>query len=276
MKNIQKITNEILKIAVTIHVPEEFNGSNEELAKWVEKQNVGFIFDKPIFNLENGEILLEMGESFSKYEKYSIPRLLRGQSVRPKSVEEMGDPREHIINFNSFKKYYKIINKNGIFTVSRSDLKPFEQYDAGNVELEFLFTLKLHPEDLNAEQFVYDYNQDIPTRVKYIKIAPTGLNKNYLLENFEDFYDIETKPLKTWFEEDTSIYSEYDGDAEIPVKMTKKDKTVFSKDDLEIVKMYLKKNNNSEYVYGGANIRLIADVNDKVLGEENLIMEMVR
>jgi len=88
---------------------------------------------------------------------------------------------------------------------------------------------------------------------------------------------MEEKPLKHWFEEDESIYSEYDGDAMLPTKIEKKDGTKFTKEDLDVIKSWLNyRNKDSGEYFGGANVRLIGGEDSKQLDEDNLIIEFVR
>jgi len=267
--NVEKIALEILSIK-KVDVP-EFK-TNEELAKWIEKQEPNTQFTKAIINLETGEVLLDTNETFDKYKKTILPKLLRGQKFKVDEHKEFS--REDVFSLESFKKFYTIVKKdNGIFSISRKDLKPFDEIDAENIKM--LYTNII--EETDAKQYKYDIDEDIKQGVKYILIKPTGLDQKYLLKNFNDVYKIEEKPLKHWFEEDTSIYSEYDPDAMIPVKIIKKDNSNFAKEDLNVIRAWLKpKNENLGEYFGGANVRLIGSEGSKQLDEDNLIIEFAR
>jgi len=250
--------------------------SNAKLAQWLCSQKPGVKFSGSIFDLNSGEIYLDQGKLFGKYEKYSIPKLLLDEKIFIRERSSVRDPREEEIYFiTSFKRYYTVVNKGqGQYSVLRTDLKPFKQFDLSNIIDIFIPHLEWNAET-GDNQYLYDHTpEDLRIGLKKYLVKPISLNYTYVLNNFTDFYVVKTRELRFWFEEGVD-FSDYDGDCEIPIEITKMNKEKFIEEDLDVIRKWMCYQNKHDLL-GGVNIGLSTNQGCFFLNEENITISFKR
>ncbi len=241
---------------------------NEEIAKFVSKLKPGDKVTDTVFNLETGEVYISKDKKLSKYDIYSIPKIIRGEPLKPKKVETK-DPREDFLNIENMQKYYNYQHKgDGTYIIYRSDKKPFQEYDEMNISG---FIDDLGDIDSNAYQYKYDSDvEDFEEGKRYYTIHPKGKDKKYVIDNFDNFFDLKTVKLEKYFDdyaEHKEAYDMYDPDADIPNELTKKDKSIITKNDIETIKQWLKTQD-----FGRAEVELMADAGKTKLGNDYFVV----
>jgi len=264
---INSVINSDVKIAKLVPVP-DFK-SNEEIAKFIEKLKPKDRINKTIFDNDTGEIYLDKNKSVTKYEIYSIPKILRGEKVLPKEDKGESDPRENFLNTADMQKYYNYKHKGGgTYIIYRSDKKPFKEYDEINIS-GFIDDIG----DIDPNAYQYSYNstiKDFEEGKRYYTISPEGIDKEYVVNNFENFYKVKSFKLKTFFddyEEHKEAYDMYDPDADITQNIVKKDGSKMTKDDIQIIKAWLQTQD-----FGRAEVQLSAKEGERELKESNFIV----
>lgn len=243
MNKFESLIADITKEAATIKIP-DFKDS-KDLAKWIKKQNPKSKISDHIVDQETGEILFDKNQKLSKYQIYRLYNILMGfGSGRFDRKDSKLDPRDGGLLFsNDLKKYYKITDrKNGNFVIYRSDNKSFYPYDEENIE-------DIINQIIVEENEEYKYDDDakgFKEGTKYYKVVPKGINKKYVLNNFEDYYDIKEEKLGEWMED--SVFDdvkgvEYSEDTQVPHEIIKKDKTKITDDDFKIIEEWIKDKN---------------------------------
>jgi len=250
----ENIVSNILKEAAIVKVPDFESGG--EAAKWIKRQRPKSKIKGDIFNPETGEIFLEDGQKLTKYQIYRLTNLLSGRgSGRFNKKDSKTDDRDGgFLSAKDYKKYYRIVDrKNGVFVIYRSDGKKFYPYDEENIE-DIIW--KIIEEE--NEQYKYDGEaKGFKEGTKYYKVEPKGINQKYVLNNFEDYYDIKYKKLETWMEDpifDDLKGVEYSEDSLIPYTITKKDKSEITKEDHKIITDWSEKWNKKIGAYEGVEL----------------------
>jgi hypothetical protein len=255
--------------------------TNKELLEWFMKLKPGTKLHDAIYDVETGEIFKEKGAVLTKYDLYSIPKKIKHEYRDLKQKKVVDDTT--VYGLQSFLKIFRVRDKGkGAFEVSRKDTHPFTEENVDDINDIFVKGLdKDFPgfdKLLKEPMFRYSAPDDLKEGVRKVIIKPYGLNMPWVLNNFDDVYDVKYNPLNHWFEEKKEQYSEYDGDANIPVSVKRKDGSGFTKDDYKIIKKWLSGlNRDMGEALGGANVELHTNEEGlKELTEDELGVHFVR
>jgi len=255
-----------IKFAKIVNVP--VFKTNEEVAAFVESLKDGDKINNTILDINTGEIFLTKNQKVNNYDIYSIPKLIRGEQLNPKKIEPK-DPREVFLSIDNMKKYYNFQSKgSGTYIIFRSDKKPFKEYDEMNISG---FIDDIDDIDPNAKLYVYDSGvEDFEEGKRYYKLVPKSKNKQHLLENFNDYFNIKNIKLREFFEdyaEHQEAYDMYDPDADIPQEIIKKDKSKMTDNDIETIQKWLETQD-----FGKAEVDLTVDKGVSKIDKNNFMI----